>query len=109
MFGTFTIQGRDKAEEFLVDRPPSTWAVRGTTISPCPMPPSLCTTRAYWQTPSGCRIMDLGSSNGTFVNGVELPVKVEEALHDGDVVQVGPFQLRFRAQPSSGRRRSSHG
>jgi ABC transport system ATP-binding/permease protein len=50
---------------------------------------------------SACRVMDLGSSNGTRLNGAELPVKVAQTLHEGDVVEIGPFQLRFKA--SAGR------
>lgn len=41
-----------------------------------------------------CGIKDLGSSNGTFLNGkiIDQP----QALIDGDIVSVGSFHLRFR-------------
>lgn len=42
---------------------------------------------------SGCCISDLGSTNGTFLNGTRLAQQRAEPLHDGDVIQVGPFTL----------------
>ncbi|NLT35783.1 MAG: FHA domain-containing protein [Gaiellales bacterium] len=45
----------------------------------------------------GCRIMDLGSGNGTRVDGVELEVKVEYPLADRALVQIGPFSIRYLA------------
>jgi len=46
--------------------------------------------------PSGCMIVDLGSSNGTRLNGE----RVERALlAPGDVLNLGGAQLRFEAQP----------
>lgn len=39
-------------------------------------------------------IIDLGSSNGTFVNQEEV---TERALHHGDTISVGPYNLDFRA------------
>jgi len=48
---------------------------------------------------SGIRIRDLGSSNGTFVNGQ----RVEEApLHEGDVLAIGPmlFVMQIDGQPA---------
>jgi hypothetical protein len=44
-------------------------------------------------------VEDLGSANGTYVNGVRLIAP--QALHDGDIVGLGPgVQLAFRAGPS---------
>jgi len=40
------------------------------------------------------RLTDLGSSNGSFVNG--RPVKAAAALRDGDVVRLGSFSFAFR-------------
>jgi pSer/pThr/pTyr-binding forkhead associated (FHA) protein len=40
----------------------------------------------------GVWIVDLGSTNGTYVNGQE--VDGREQLHDGDVVRVGDTELR---------------
>ena len=41
----------------------------------------------------GVWVMDLGSTNGTFVNGDRLDGR--RRLHDGDVVQIGDTELRF--------------
>lgn len=41
---------------------------------------------------AGYRLRDLGSSNGTFVNGAEID---EARLTDGDLIEVGLVQLRF--------------
>lgn len=41
----------------------------------------------------GVWIVDLGSTNGTFVNGER--VEGRRRLHDGDLVQVGDTELRF--------------
>jgi hypothetical protein len=42
--------------------------------------------RRFW-------ISDLGSTNGTFVNGAPIS---EKALHDGDLVSLGGLELTFR-------------
>jgi len=42
--------------------------------------------------PIGCQIVDLGSSNGTRVNGVRVE---RAALEVGDVVSIGSAQLRY--------------
>lgn len=42
---------------------------------------------------SGCCISDLGSTNGTFVNGIRLGQQRPERLREGDVLQIGPFAL----------------
>ena len=41
----------------------------------------------------GVWVTDLGSTNGTFVNGERLDGR--HRLHDGDVVQIGDTELRF--------------
>jgi pSer/pThr/pTyr-binding forkhead associated (FHA) protein len=48
-------------------------------------------------TTDGARLEDLGSKNGTFVNGrrAEGPVP----LADGDVVRVGTVKMAFRVIP----------
>ena len=40
----------------------------------------------------GVWILDLGSTNGTYVNGREIDGR--EQLHDSDVVRVGDTELR---------------
>src|SRR5258708_2793946 len=47
------------------------------------------------RTPGGWCIRDLGSRNGTFVNGVR--VLADKALHAGDEIRVGETRLSFRA------------
>jgi pSer/pThr/pTyr-binding forkhead associated (FHA) protein len=42
----------------------------------------------------GLRVADLGSTNGTRVNGAGI---TERQLHDGDTISVGDSQLRFEA------------
>lgn len=43
--------------------------------------------------PAGCTLVDLGSSNGTSINGVRVPEKA--VLAGGDVIGLGSSQLRF--------------
>lgn len=45
--------------------------------------------------PSGWSIRDLGSTNGTTVNGA--PLRQARHLRDGDRIEVGPARLLFRA------------
>lgn len=46
----------------------------------------------------GLTIRDLGSTNGTFVNGQRI---TQSPLKSGDVVQIGPFKLTYDAQQQS--------
>ncbi|MDX1524488.1 MAG: FHA domain-containing protein [Anaerolineae bacterium] len=45
-------------------------------------------------------VEDLGSINGTFVNGKRLQPYVPETLHDGDILQLGklPIRVKIRKQ-----------
>jgi pSer/pThr/pTyr-binding forkhead associated (FHA) protein len=45
--------------------------------------------------PSGWSIRDLGSTNGTTVNGAAL--RQSQLLHDGDQIEIGPARIVFRA------------
>ena len=45
--------------------------------------------------PEGCSIEDLGSTNGTKVNGQALKEGFERPLKHNDRVEIGPFVLRF--------------
>ncbi len=47
----------------------------------------------FHSTRSGLTVQDLGSSNGTFVNGVPITAAVE--LNPGDLVMIGPMALRL--------------
>jgi len=42
----------------------------------------------------GVVIMDLGSANGTYVNGKRLSVNVEQVLDHGDVVALGKLKIQ---------------
>lgn len=44
---------------------------------------------------TGCQIVDLGSSNGTLLNHDLLTPNVSVLLQHGDLVEIGPYQLRF--------------
>jgi ABC-type multidrug transport system ATPase subunit/pSer/pThr/pTyr-binding forkhead associated (FHA) protein len=97
MFGTLTIEGRDTTEEHQLVQEVTALG-RAADNDLCLQHPTVSLHHARIQhDPSGCSIMDLGSSNGTYVNDAELPVKAEHALADGDVIKVGPFQLHFHA------------
>jgi len=39
-------------------------------------------------------VMDLGSSNGTYVNGTRLMPNMEQPLHHGDVVALGRLKMQ---------------
>ncbi|SCG68314.1 FHA domain-containing protein [Micromonospora halophytica] len=52
--------------------------------------------------PSGWTIRDLGSTNGTTVNG--LPVREARLLRHGDRVEIGPARLVFHAPRLTGTR-----
>jgi len=45
--------------------------------------------------------MDLGSTNGTFVNDVQAPPDESVRLADGDVITLGQVVLRYHAPPST--------
>ncbi len=95
MFGSFTIRSLDQTEEYPVAQA-RVDVGRGTDNDLTLAFPTVSTHHARVLSDStSCRIVDLGSANGTFVNGQELPVKEERALRDGDEVQVGPFTLVF--------------
>jgi ABC transport system ATP-binding/permease protein len=44
---------------------------------------------------AGCQVVDLGSANGTHLDGLELDPRVGYPLDDGALVEIGPFSLRF--------------
>ncbi len=43
-------------------------------------------------------IMDLGSSNGTYVNGTRLTPEAEYPLHHGSIISLGKLKLQFLLQ-----------
>lgn len=46
-------------------------------------------------TAEGCRLTDLGSSNGTALNGEKIPANTPMLLRDGDRIKIGPFEIAF--------------
>jgi len=97
MFGSLTVEGRDATEEHQLAQEATTLG-RAADNDLCLQHPTVSLHHArILHGPSGCSIMDLGSSNGTYVNGAELPVKTEHALADGDVIEVGPFRIQYHA------------
>jgi pSer/pThr/pTyr-binding forkhead associated (FHA) protein len=39
-------------------------------------------------------IMDLGSSNGTYLNGMRIPAHVETVIYHGDVIALGKLRIQ---------------
>jgi ABC transport system ATP-binding/permease protein len=97
VFGSFTIESLDKTEEYPVAQARIDVGRGADNDLTLPFPTVSTRHARLLADSSGCRILDLGSANGTFVNGDELPVKEERALREGDVVQIGPFTLRYHA------------
>jgi type VI secretion system FHA domain protein len=48
-------------------------------------------------------VCDVGSTNGTILNGTKIAPKEEHELHNGDRITIGPYQLLFQsvAQPTT--------
>lgn len=43
----------------------------------------------------GCQLVDLGSANGTSLNGKSLEANSQAGLSNGDAIQIGTFELTF--------------
>ncbi|HEX5420449.1 MAG TPA: FHA domain-containing protein, partial [Gammaproteobacteria bacterium] len=54
----------------------------------------------FMETSSGWLLIDLNSTNGSFVNGRRVR---EHALRDGDLIAIGQYQLRFVWPDGDGR------
>jgi phage tail-like protein len=50
-------------------------------------------------TETECEIIDLGSANGTSVNGVKLTPQVPASLTDRSLITIGPFEIAVAAVP----------
>jgi phage tail-like protein len=44
-----------------------------------------------------CEVLDLGSANGTALNGIKLEAQVPASLQDGSVITIGPFEIQVEA------------
>jgi pSer/pThr/pTyr-binding forkhead associated (FHA) protein len=42
-------------------------------------------------------VLDLGSSNGTYVNGRRIPPNLEQLVQNGDVIALGRFKIQLLA------------
>src|SRR5512137_604965 len=102
MYGSFTIQSLDKTEEFPVAQGRVEIGRGADNDLTLPFPTVSTRHARVVADGDGCRILDLGSANGTYLNGQELPVREERRLQDGDEVQIGPFTLHFHAAPREG-------
>jgi phage tail-like protein len=50
-------------------------------------------------TTQGCQITDLGSANGTYLNGERLPPDAPTPLLHGAVLEIGPYRLAYEQIP----------
>ncbi len=50
-------------------------------------------------TETECEVMDLGSANGTSVDGVKLTPQVPASLSDRSLITIGPFEITITAVP----------
>ena len=102
MFGSFTIESLDRTEEFRVTQRTVAVGRSGDNDLSLPFPTVSKHHACISADDGGCRVADLGSVNGTFVNGVELAPDEDRLLADGDVVRIGAFQLRYHAPAPGG-------
>jgi serine/threonine protein kinase len=58
-------------------------------------------------TQSGCTVRDLGSTNGTFVNGRPLALRERHPLRPGDGLRMGPVTLTASEPPAAGQQARS--
>ncbi len=75
-------------------RSPSPSAASRTARSPWPTPTSAVATPRSGRSARGFLVVDLGSTNGTRVNGASVS---EHELNDGDAITVGGTRIRFEA------------
>jgi pSer/pThr/pTyr-binding forkhead associated (FHA) protein len=45
--------------------------------------------------------MDLGSSNGTFINAVRVPVNSEQSVTSADIISLGKFRIQILVNRNS--------
>ncbi len=95
MFGRLSFEGQDSVQERQLDQ-----AVIGLGRAPendvCLDHATVSRFHARIVSDAvGSSIIDLGSGNGTQVDGAELDVKIEQRLVDGSLIQIGPFSIRY--------------
>src|SRR5947209_7213400 len=95
------LQGPEPGRQFDLDQPT---ALIGRQPDAAVYLESLAVSRQHAQIVrenGECFVEDVGSSNGTFVNGQQLKGRV--ALTEHDTLQVGPYLMVLRPDPPMGR------
>ena len=88
--------GPYEGQEYLVGRN-GTYVVGRSSRVPFSMPHNLALSREHFQVenfPPVCHLVDLGSTNGTKVNGRDIQ---SAPLSDGDRITVGATQIEYRS------------
>ena len=89
------VQGPRKGQSFEFDGH-DTFIVGRSRLVHCAMPEDAALSRDHFLIevqPPRCELRDLGSTNGTFVDGETVR---ETELHDGDTLRVGSTALVYR-------------
>jgi serine phosphatase RsbU (regulator of sigma subunit)/pSer/pThr/pTyr-binding forkhead associated (FHA) protein len=95
-----TMQGPDPGQKFTLDMP---CAILGRQADSTICLPAKAVSRQHAQIlhrEDGFYIEDLGSSNGTFVNGKRLGPHSPVRLTERDALQIGPYVLALRPTPT---------
>ncbi|MCL5734564.1 MAG: FHA domain-containing protein [Actinobacteria bacterium] len=101
VFGTLDIEGQEASEKYSLSLP-STGLGRDPQNEVCLDHPKVSRFHArIVSSAEGCQLLDLGSANGTRVDGEELEAKVAHDLHDGSCFTIGPFSIKYRNPESS--------
>lgn len=102
MFGTLDIEGQKASERYLLTQA-STGLGRDRQNDVCLDDQAVSRFHArIISSVKGCQIMDLGSANGTRVEGEELEARVGHELRDGSRFDMGPFSIRFSSPSPAG-------
>ena len=102
MYGSFTIKGPAETVEYTLTRDRAELGRGADKDVPLAFPTVSAHHATLIGAAGGCRIVDRGSVNGTSVNGVRIPAGVERVLHDGDLIEIGPFRLEYHAPRPAG-------
>jgi serine phosphatase RsbU (regulator of sigma subunit)/pSer/pThr/pTyr-binding forkhead associated (FHA) protein len=95
-----SLQGPDPGQKYSLDRP---CAVLGRQADSTICLPAKAVSRQHAQVlhrEDGYYVEDLGSSNGTFLNGRRLSPHAPARLTEHDSLQIGPYVLALRPAPT---------